>query len=177
MSFWKLEDSRLVQIRSAVSAANDLVLAVGGPGVPQGKIWVITGFGYRPSVAETQVVSFEKYNTPLNMFFAINNPVSMNLNPAWASFIEQGMEYMLFPGEYIICRRVAATAASTISANMQFIEIDQPLYTYEEPQIVHKQKRALSTIRSMMGGGSGGGSGPGSGPGSIGGGRSGPLPV
>jgi len=83
--------------------------------------------------------------------FGIFNPVSLNLNPAYATFIEQGMEYLLFPGEYIVARRVTHTAGSRMMAKIQIIEIDQPLYTYNEPQVVKRQVRALSTIRSMIG--------------------------
>jgi len=176
MPIYKLEEARLIQQRGATSAANALNLSVGGPGVPQGKLWIVTAFGYMPSVAETQVVSVEKY-TAGNYFFGLINPASLNLNPAQATFIEQGMEYLLFPGEYLIVRRVAATAASTMTANMQFVEIDLPLYTYDEPQVVKRQQRAISSVRSMLGGGSGGGGGVAGGRGSGGRSGGGPLPV
>jgi len=172
---WRLEEARLVQYRTATSAANALLIQVTS-GCPEGKIWVVTGFSYQPSVAETQVISFEKTSSKGN--FGIYNPVSMNLNPAYATFIEQGMEYMLLPGEALITRRVAATAGSTMTVILQFVEIDLPLYTYDEPQIVRRQQRALSSIRSAMGGSSGRGGGPGSAPtGGRPGGGGGPLPV
>ena len=159
---WKLEEARLVQYRIAVSAANADLLQVTS-GCPDGKVWIVTGFGYQPSVAETQVIAFEKTSSKGN--FALLNPLSMTLNPAFATFIEQGLECMLLPGEAIITRRGNHTAASTMSVLMQFIEIDLPLYTYEDPLIVKRQARALSSLRSRMGGGGsprgGGGEAPG----------------
>ena len=172
---YKNEEIRLIQERVSTSAADALYINIGT--VPEGKIWTVTCFGYRPSVAETQVVSFQKV-TRAGTTMALLNPISLNLNPAYATFIEQGMSYQLFPNEYIFARRVAATGGSTMSLWMQFIESDLPIYTYEEPQIVKRTARALSNIRQRMSGGGslrgGGGEAPG-GPG--GGGRGRPFPV
>lgn len=173
---YKLEETRLVQWRTQVSAANSEELNLGYPGVPQGKIWIVLGITYMPSVNEAQLVSFEKYTN--GGYIVLLNPLTITLNPLSASFLEQGMEYMLLPGEYVRCRRANHTAASTMSGTIQFIEIDQPLYTYEEPQIVRRQQRALSSIRTALGGGAGRGSGGGERPGSGGGGGRGRgLPV
>jgi uncharacterized membrane protein YgcG len=172
---WKLEESRLIQYRATSSAANaDSVAFAAGP--PIGRIWVITGFSYFPSVAETQVVSINK-SIPGVGSFGLLNPVSLNLNPAFATFIEQGMEYTLFPGEILQVFRVTHTAGSTMTAQMQFVEIDQPLYTYEEPQEVVRQKRAVSSIRSAMGGASSRGGGSESSRGGMGGGRGSGIPI
>lgn len=176
--FWKLEEARLVQQRIATSAVDGLT--VGTAVVPEGKCWVITACGLVPDVAETRVVSFDKIARSGDLF-SILNPISLALNPMRATFIEQGMEYILFPGEQLLGRRSAATAGSTFSILIQFVEIDLPLYTYDEPQIVKRQKSALSTIRQRLGGGSGRASMIGSqGRGSEGGGgstRGGALPV
>lgn len=153
MSFWKLEESRLVQVRSNVSVANAESVIVNSDAVPSGKVWVVTGFGYMPDAAETQVITIEKYSTSSGIYCAVLNPVSLALNPAHATFIEQGMEYFLFPNEQIVVRRGGHTVGSIMQAWMQIIEIDQPLYTYEEPQEVKRQKIALSSIRRVMGGG------------------------
>jgi len=146
VGYWDLCEVRLIQKRSTQSAANALNVYLGP--VPAGKIWVIQGIAYYPSVAETQVVSFDKYDGTTN--FGLLNPYSMNLNPAIATGIEQGMELMLFPGEYVFARRVAATAGSSMIFAIQFVEIDLPLYTYEEPQVVKRTKSALSTIRQSL---------------------------
>lgn len=178
--YWKLEEARLVQQRAAVSAANADSLGIGSPGVPEGKCWIVLGFNYSPSVAETQTISFSKYSSKTTTFFGLYNPVSLALGAAGgagaATFIEQGMEYILFPGEFLYVIRGGHTAGSTMSGTMQFIEIDLPLYTYDEPQIVKRQQMALSSIRSQLGGGVGrGGVGPGPSPGTRGGGGSGPA--
>lgn len=175
---WKLEESRLLQYRVIASAANADTVAFSAAPVPLGKIWIVLGFGYYPSVAETQTVSMAK-STPGGYVCGLLNPVSLNLNPAIATFIEQGMEYTLYPGEYINIYRVTHTAGSTMSAWMQFVEIDQPLYTYDNPIIVRDQKRALSSIRSAMGGVSSraGGSEPSGGRGGMGGGRGSGVPI
>lgn len=174
--FWKLEETRLVQYRQIVSAANADTVDFAGAQPPAGKLWIVLGFGYRPSVAETQVVSFNKACASGHIV-GLLNPLSLNLNPTYATFIEQGMEYMLMPGEYVQVNRVTHTAASTMLINMEFIEIDQPLYTYEEPQVVKRQQRAISSIRTRLGGAVGGG---GVSPRTSGSGRGGggtPLPV
>lgn len=150
---WRLEEARLVQYRTATSAANADLLQITS-GCPAGKLWVVTGFAYQPSVGETQVIAFEKASTQGN--FALLNPVSMALNPAYATFIEQGMEYMLFPGEAIIARRGNHTAGSTMTCWMQLIEIDLPLYTYDEPQIVKRQQQARGSILQQLGRGASG---------------------
>lgn len=174
MSLFDASELRLVQLRTNTSAANALYLDCGYPGCPRGKIWTLIGTALQPSVAETQVFSFGKTNGTNS--FPILNPVSLNLNPAYATCIEQGMEVYLLPGEYLYARRVAATAGSTITLTMQFVESDMPLYMYEEPQIVLRQKRAISTIRQRLGGGGVvGGGGPGSSPGRPGGGGGGPA--
>lgn len=172
MAYWPLCEARLLQKRSAVSAANATSVLLGA-GPPQGKVWILLGVGYYPSVAETRSVGFEKQDGTNT--FALNNPVSMLLNPAVATCIEQGMECMLFPGELLGVKRDVATAGSTMTLVIQFVEIDLPLYVYEEPQIVKRTQRALSSIRQRLGGGGGTGSGPGSSPGTpAGSGTSGP---
>lgn len=170
---WKLEEARLVQERSVSSAANADTLGLGVL-VPPGKCWVILAVQYMPDVAETQTIGFYKV-TGTGAVFTLLNPLSMALNPQRATFIEQGMEYLLLPGEYLLVRRGGHTAGSTMGLSIQFVEIDLPLYTYDEPQTVKRQARALSSIRSMLGGGVGGGV---TRPGTLTvepGGRSGPL--
>lgn len=150
--FWKLEEARFRQELVASGAVAGLYVDSAQPGA--GKVWIITAAGYYPDAAETRVVSFYKMTASGNIF-CILNPISLALNPARATFISEGMEYILFPGEYIRARRDAATAGSVMLLNLQIIEIDLPLYTYDEPQIVKRQMKALSTIRSRLGGGLG----------------------
>jgi hypothetical protein len=146
---YNLGDIRLIQERISTSAADALV--VNSATCPEGKIWTITAFGYRPSANEARLISFQKVTKSGNAV-AVFNPLSMTLNPAWATFIEQGLIYQLFPGEYIVCRRDVATAGSTMTCLMQLVESDLPLYTYEEPQIIKRQARAISSMRSRIAG-------------------------
>jgi len=154
MPQYPLDETRLVQERSFTSAANsDLVQATGT--VPDGKLWVITSIGYKPSVAETQTVSFFKI-TKSGAYFSMINPLAMALNPQYATCIEDGLDVILMPGETIYCQRSAHTAGSTMICNSQFIEIDQPLYDYVEPQAAARVKRFASSIAQRVSGGSGG---------------------
>lgn len=174
MAQWNLGEARLIQERAASSGAGATSVSFVLAPVPQGKVWQIIGFGYYPSVAETKVISIEK-TTRSGGVVGVLNPISLNLNPAIATYIEQGMEYTLYPGEYMTVRRDSATAGSTMYAMIQFVEIDLPLYTYDEPQVVKRQERAISSIRQRMGGGTTSITRPPSDYGRSGG-RTGPLP-
>lgn len=152
---YKLEEVRLVQLRNATSAANAELLTL--PAVPAGKLWILHSCYYAPSAAETQTVSWLKgLGSPSNFYMTILNPISLSLDPArylYSTPIEQGMEIMLLPGEFLAVARGNHTAGSTMSCAIQFTEIDLPLYTYDEPQVVKRQERVLSTLRSRLGGG------------------------
>ena len=155
MGRWNLCEVRLLQNRNATSAADAEAVSVGP--VPAGKIWVVLEVGYIPSVAETQTIGFHKQNAGNS--FGLLNPLSMALNPAYATCIEQGMELMMWPGERMIVVRGDHTAGSTMYLAINFVEIDLPLYTYEEPQVVKRQNRAISTLRQMISTQRGGGPG------------------
>jgi len=152
--FWRLEEARLIQTFALNSAADAESQRIPLTSCPDGKCWIVTAFGYIPSAAETRIVSVEKVNANTSTNFAVLNPISVALNPAYLTFIEQGMEYILFPGEYLLARRDDHTVGSTMNLAVQLIEIDLPLYTYDEPQVVLRQSRALSTLRQMVGGAS-----------------------
>lgn len=157
MVSWDLAEARLVQIRDLWSGINATNFSFVSSPVPAGKIWVITGFAYVPDAAETKTINIRKV-TAGGQSFGLLNPISLALNPMVASFLEQGMEHYLMPGEYIQVHRDSATAGSAMRLTMQFIEIDLPLYHYDEPQVVKRQQRALSSIRQRLGGGLGRGS-------------------
>lgn len=161
MEYFEPSELRLVQERSNLSAADALLMPINPTAVPDGKIWTVLAVGYRPSVAETQTVYFYK-STRAGNNVALLNPSSMNLNPAYATCIEQGMAIILLPGETLRVGRLVATAGSTMSGWMEFIETDMPLYDYTEPQVAARIKRASTALRQVMssaasGGGGGGG--------------------
>lgn len=147
---WNPAEAKFVQSRTSYSAAN--ALSVSTAAVPAGKVWIVTGFGYQPDTAETKVINIVKLDSS-GTAYTLLNPISLALNPHLASFVEQGMEVFLLPGEYVQVKRDSATAGSAMAAYLQTIEIDLPLYEYEEPQIVKRTQRALSSIRQNLSGG------------------------
>ncbi len=149
MQGWPLNEARLVQYQVATSNADDL--SIGSGACPEGKVWFVIGCSYMPSAAETRTINFEKGSTRFTTSFGLINPVSLALNPARCTFIEQGMQQLLLPGEYIIVRRDDHTAGSTMTLSIEYIEIDLPLYTYDEPQVVKREQRAIGTIRRQIG--------------------------
>lgn len=175
--FWHLEDARLRSHLTVTSAANADTVYIGSY-VPEGKVWIVHAVGYWPSVLETQTVSFAKYANGA-ISYGLLNPISVAIDPAKSQVltcIEQGMELILFPGETIYVCRGNHTAGSTMTVRAEITEIDLPLYTYDDPQTVKRQVRAMSSIRSRLGGGLGGGGLRGSiGPVDTGGRRGGPL--
>lgn len=176
---YKLEETRLRQVDSVTSAANADYVGMSRY-CPENKVWIVHKVGYTPSTTETQTVCFIVFDAIRSLRYGILNPISLTIGTAMtqqATCIEQGMELVLFPGENIYVTRGNHTAASTMTLSVQFTEIDLPLYTYEEPQVVKRQQRAISAIRSSMGGGFGGrGGGGGEAGGATGGGGSRSLP-
>ncbi len=152
---WELQDTRLISTDNNLSAVNAELVTVGAPGPAPGKLWSVIAYGYYPSVQENQVVGIVKYNSRTGHYYGLLNPVALTLNPTMATFIEQGMTYLLLPGEYIYAYRLGHTVGSAMQVFLQYIETDQPLYEYVEPQVRKSINRFLSTIRPRMGGGGG----------------------
>lgn len=179
MEFGDLQEFRFVQESYNESAVDGLQLNLGYPGPPANKIWVVLGMDYHPDAAETRIINIVK-TTKTTARMGLLNPISLALNPAVATFIEQGMNYVLLPGEYVTIIRDDHTAGSKMLGTLQYVEYDLPLYTYDEPQIVRRQERALSSVRSRIGSGGGSRGGGGALAGPIGPGvpgRGGPQPA
>lgn len=156
---YDLHEARLLQTRNISSAAGALSVAAGP--VPAGKVWTIRAGSYNPSVTETKVVWWFIYNA-LSMSFPISVPVSIALGTTIGfPLLTDGMEIKLYPGEYIEAGRESATAGSTMSIAISFIESDLPYYSYEEPQrkVVKSQVAHGSVYRSSGGISSAGGGG------------------
>lgn len=153
--YWNLSEARLVQERRNLSAANADSITCGYPGPPDGKMWVVTAFGYYPSVGETQLIGATKISGRTGAYFSLYNPVSLTLNPPLFTFLEQGLEALFFPLEYLQITRGNHTAGSTMSVAMQFVEIDMPLYEYIEPQEAKRLTLARTKIIQAMGSGRG----------------------
>jgi hypothetical protein len=129
---YDLHEARLLQQYVNVSAAN--ALYAGSTVCPSGKIWTIISAGYNPSVSETQYVWFSIYNSGSTRVYPITAPVSLALTTAIpAAGLTEGMEIKIYPGEAFWVQRGAATAGSTMSFFMRYIETDLPFYSYVEP--------------------------------------------
>lgn len=151
MDAYDLHEARFVQIRSASSAAGGLSVGIGP--VPEGKIWTILCAGYYPSVSETKVVWYALYTQTIN--FPVTVPQSWAATGEQYPALTEGMELKLYPGEYLYVYRASATAGSTMTLNVRFIESDMPLYEYVEPQERKRESIARSTILGQIGGGGG----------------------
>ena len=171
---YHLSEARLAQSLTRTSAADALNISL--PAVPTGKFWNIIAAGLYPSVAETRLFFFERISAAA-WPFPLTPPISYALDTVIRlGLLSEGTELVLLPGESLGARRSVATAGSGITIYAQFIESDLPLYTYDEPQIVKRQARSISSLRSRLGGGIGRGGGelPGRGGGPV---RGGPFPV
>lgn len=170
--YYPPEEARLIQERSVTSAADALFLDIAGP-VPGGHIWTLETIGVSFSAAETQNMQFQKISRSgaiLAVFnpFIIACPANMRV-----TFLEQGLTIVLYQGETLRFRRAGATAGTTITGVVQFIESDMPLYRYIDPQSAARLKTFGTQVaeRAAFGGAGGG---PGGGPAPVHGGRSRP---
>lgn len=133
-----LHEVRLLQQYFLTSAADATSLDLAA--VPAGKIWTVIAIGYYPSVNETQTVMVTKVLANGRVCIVMN-PQSIALQPMLFG-LDQGLTVQLYPGENLRIRRGAATAGSTMSCAMQYIETDIPLYDYVEPQAEARIRRA-----------------------------------
>lgn len=150
---YEIAEGRYLNETSNVSAANGLSITVGP--VPANKVWTIRVARCNCDVAETQVYWFAIL-TRASVNYPITVPQSVTITPAAQRYypaLTEGMEIKLFPGDHLVAHRAAATAGSVISINVCYYETDLPLYVYDEPQIVKRQKRGVSQLKSVVGGG------------------------
>lgn len=164
MDAYDLHEGRLIQSNVVTSAANATSVQI--PAVPAGKIHTILQLTYYPSAAETKTAYFGLAGAGCPDTFALSQPQQIALsNSLRLPLVREGMELKLWPGQYALALRDSATAGSTMTLLVMFIESDLPYYAYEEPQkrvIAQKFRRSSQIIRS--GGGSGTSFSPPSGP-------------
>lgn len=172
---YQLGDAHFIILNTNNSAVNGLVVA-SDPPVPQGKVWnILQAYAYS-SIAETQNYWFSIYRH--GRPFPVTAPASAVVDPATDKFypcLREGLELRLYPGDTLRAYRDDHAVGSTLYIVLSYIETDLPLYTYDEPQVVYRQTKAISSFRSQLGGGAGRGSGPGVSPARPGGGRTGPA--
>jgi hypothetical protein len=148
MDAYELHEGRLIQDGIAVSVA-DVLYAALGP-VPVGKVWSILSASLYPSVSETRMVWFS-IRARSGMFHPVTVPVSNIAAPGIPyPMLTMGMEVKLFPGEYLFAYRDVATAGSTITLRLRFIDSDLPYYSYVEPlaKVVQQAQRRGSITRA-----------------------------
>lgn len=174
---YSLHDGLFVQERASTSGAGATGVSM-GLNVPAGKVYTILSAELHPSVNETQTYYFAIVTRNSNVY-PVTIPTSVALTSTLPyPMLTEGTEIKMFPGEHLSGYRVAATAGSTLSMNVRWIETDLPPYEYIEPQErkrIAAFKRAIvpDPIKSFGGRGSGFGGGAGS---ASGGGGGGPRP-
>jgi hypothetical protein len=173
-------DGRFVQYKTSVSGANGHFVTVGP--VPPGKVWtVLSAIGY-PSVDETQDYWFSVFKSGVAQF-QITHPEEHIFDISEENYmpmLREGMEFKVYPGEYVMFSRDGHTAGSTVTLFIRFLETDLPYYRYTEPlKSVVQVKRAHGSVFRQTGGiSTGGGAGtPPPAHGATGGGGGGSEPV
>jgi len=152
---WDLHEGRFIREEAKTSAADGLY--IDSSTVPAGKVWTVIECSIGPSVAETQEVAFLLISRSTYQY-AVSIPESVALSTLIQfPLVTMGMELKLFPGDKIRGRRAAATAGSTISMNVRYIETDLPPYDYVEPQERKRITAARHSIGKAISGGVGGG--------------------
>lgn len=162
-SFYRLDEARFIQLRTATSAANGLSLSVGP--VPENKCWTILSGAMYPSADENTYYWFSIWDRGPAFPFPVTRPVQFQTGIAVAQYfplLTEGTEIMMFQGEYIYAYRATAAAGSTITAYYRIIESDIPLHRYVEPQAPRKFRSGWFA-RTTPGGSGGGGGGEGAG--------------
>lgn len=174
---YDLHEARFIQYAVHTSAAD--ATSILASAVPAGKVRTYIGGGAYPSASETKVYHWAITANSGASLLPVTTPVSIALTSGRGlPLVTEGMEIKLYPGEQLIVYRDSATAGSTMTLILRFIESDLPFYAYEEPQnkIVKKLFQRGSVYRSS--GGISERSAPGRVPGSEGSGGGGnPQPV
>jgi hypothetical protein len=166
---YELHDLRFPQIFVLPSAAN--ALSVTSTVCPVGKIRTMLAGEYVPSVAETRTCYWAIFTAGYSM--PVTYPASVALSPTIGlPLLTMGMELKLLPGEYVQIFRDVATAGSSMTMVLRYIETELPPFRYDDPQNkirAQKFKHGQSITRGISGGGPSG-TPPGSVPPEVGGG-------
>ena len=149
MDAYGLHEVRLLNEKVNSSGADALNISFGP--VPAGRIWTIIYAFMIPSVGETRTVWFS-VSSGSNTF-----PISVPTNIALLAsngfpLLIQGNELKLYPGQYLRAYRDVATAGSSISLSVMYVDSPLPPYEYAE-----SYTRAAATKRRSAGSSFGGG--------------------
>jgi hypothetical protein len=127
-----LADALFINEVIKVSAPNALTLTFGP--VPAKKLWTIQAASYFPDAVETRTVQWLIMNPNGTTLFAVSLPISIALwGAACLPLVTEGLDFCLFPGQYLMVRRDVATVGSAMTMDVIYVESDMPLYHYVEP--------------------------------------------
>lgn len=164
---YEVFEGRYINYVVITSAADALNAAL--PAVPRGVVRTILGAHLTASVSETRYFWFSVMDPGGNFLMPVSLPINQLITPAVNQhfpFLKEGMEIKLFPGEVFYGFRSAATAGSTMTLAVRYIDAQLPIYEQYEPQVRRAQikRRSDGQKISSGGGGSTGGEGGEAGP-------------
>jgi hypothetical protein len=151
-----LFEGRFIQLRTAISAANALNVAL--VAVPAGKIWTVLAAALYSSIAETQDYWWAVADPTNNYNFTITFPLEGTTNTALARYfplVTEGTELKIFPGEILKGYRDAAAVGATLAIAARIIETDLPFYDYQDQHEVARMNRFRRAIVPPTVGGGG----------------------
>lgn len=154
MDAYELHDGRFIQERAVTTGAAELVAP--SAVVPDGKVWTILGAYVTCSANETKKYWFAINATGSGRPIPVTRPVDAaiaNATYQYFPLVTEGLELRMYPGQYLCAFRDSATAGSTLTLVIRYIETDLPFYSYEEPQkkVVRSQAAHGSVYRSSGG--------------------------
>jgi hypothetical protein len=148
---YEVHDAQFLQKELNTSAADALL--IGGTICPPGRCRTIVAAIAKCSVAETQDYWFSRLYQ--SVYFAITTPASKTITPAvnrWAPMLLEGMEIKLYPGEYLMAQRAVATAGSTMSIEIMFIETDlQYFVELDKHKVLRRRAEAMQESNPVFG--------------------------
>lgn len=151
-----MSDPRLLaEVRNAIdlyggSAADALMVNLSP--VPDGKFWIVLNSCVFASVSETRTIWASVITKTANAY-PILAPVSATINFSGRFYpvLEQGFELVMFPGDFLRAYRDAATAGSSIYLAARYVELDLPLYHYDDPQRRNRMRRSAADFVEEIG--------------------------
>lgn len=176
---FELHEARYKQQVIAQSAVNGLTAT--SPAVPANKYWTVLEACLFPSAAETRTVQWAILSGAV--LLPVTIPVAIALSSTILfPLMTEGMQLTMWPGDQLRATRDVATAGSSMTIIVRYIESDLPYYSYVEPlnKVVRAAQQHGSTYRATGALSTGA---PGSGIPGVGisggepGGRSGPEPI
>lgn len=141
---YDVHDAQFLQWKLGTSAADALTVGLGA--VPDGKVWTVLMAVLYSSIAETQDYWFSVYNSKSGNHCVVRRRLEASVGTTAQlghPFLEEGLEMKLFPGDYLQAYRDVATAGSTLSLQMRFVETDLQYYVELDKHKVLRRRQNL----------------------------------